>query len=196
MAHQVVRAALLLLVIVAVEASAPPPRGVTIGYATYQGTGCNYYNSNLFRSDDYTTVGFLLDGMVAATSSLAARRANCAISFSLHDPGGRSVAITKATVSGFADINHDSRGTYEVKYCFAGQTGTATIERKIEGPYVGSFKYTDDFLTVVSSECSNAVNVLNVKTVVRVDGPKALMGMDGNDNKFKISLNLRWSRCS
>ncbi|GBG66769.1 hypothetical protein CBR_g68755 [Chara braunii] len=185
----------LLLVVVVVQASAQAPPEVTISYVNYAGSGCNYQNTNYVLSNDYKTVTFMFGGMVATTDgSLADKRKHCQMSFNMIYPDGWSVSIGQATGRGFADIAKDSTGIYESHYYFSGQTGTATIERKIGGPQVGSFEFTDDFLTFVWSECNNAPN-LNIKTVVRVEGAKAVMALDSQDTKFQLIFNLQWRQC-
>ncbi|GBG81873.1 hypothetical protein CBR_g34057 [Chara braunii] len=195
MARQVVLAAVLLLIAAAVLASAQTPTEVTIGWVTYAGNGCNYDNTNWVLSNDYKTVTFMFGGMVATTDgSLADKRKSCQMSFSVNYPDGWSVSIGQATGRGFADIAENSDGIYETHYYFSGQTGTAMVERKIKGPKVGSFEFTDDFLTLVWSECNNAPN-LNIKTVVRVEGQKAVMALDSQDTKFQLIFNLQWRQC-
>ncbi|GBG66721.1 hypothetical protein CBR_g68705 [Chara braunii] len=185
----------LLLVVVAVQASAQAPPEVTISYVNYAGSGCNYQNTNYVLSNDYKTVTFMFGGMVATTDgSLADKRKSCQMSFNMIYPDGWSFSIGQATGRGFADIAKDSAGIYESHYYFSGQTGTARIERKIGGPKVGSFEFTDDFLTFVWSECNNAPN-LNIKTVVRVEGAKAVMALDSHDTKFQLIFNLQWRQC-
>ncbi|GBG68037.1 hypothetical protein CBR_g1157 [Chara braunii] len=193
MARQVVLAAVLLM-ITAVQASAQTPTEVTIGYVTYAGNGCNYDN-NYVLSNDYKTITFIFDGMVATTDgSLANKREHCQMSFSMNYPDGWSVSIGQATGRGLADIAKNSEGIYETHYYFSRQTGTAMVERKMKVPKVGSFEFTEDFLTLVWSECNNAPN-LNIKTVVRLEGTKAMMALDSEDTQFQLIYNLQWRQC-
>ncbi|GBG71776.1 hypothetical protein CBR_g9185 [Chara braunii] len=185
----------LLLVGVAVQASAQAPPEVTISYVVYQGSGCNYENTNYVLSNDYKMVTFIFGGMVATTDGLpAGKRKSCQMSFYINYPDGWSVSIGQATARWFADIAQDSAGIYEVHYYLSGQTGTAMIERKIQGPYTGSFEFTDDFRRLVWSECNNTPN-LNIKMVVRVEGKKAVMGIDSVDCNPVLILNLQWKKC-
>ncbi|GBG71805.1 hypothetical protein CBR_g9214 [Chara braunii] len=185
----------LLLVGVAVQASAQAPPEVTISYVSYQGSGCNYENTNYVLSNDYKMVTFIFGGMVATTDgSLADMRKSCQMSFYMNYPDGWTVSIGQATARWFADIAQYSAGIYEIHYYLSGQTGTARIERKIQGRYTGSFEFTDDFLTLVWSECNNTPN-LNIKVVVRVEGKKAVMAFDSVDCKPVLILNLQWKKC-
>ncbi|GBG71774.1 hypothetical protein CBR_g9183 [Chara braunii] len=185
-----------VLVGVAVLASAEAPPEVTISYVTYMGSGCKYDNTNWVLSNDYKTVTFIFGGMVASTdASLAEKRKACQMSFNMIYPDGWSVSLGQATGRGFAEIGEESAGIYESHYYFSGQTGTAMIERKIQGAFTGSFEFTDYFLTLVWSECNNAPN-LNIKVVVRVDGKKATMALDSADTKFQLIFNLQWKRCA
>eukprot|EP00244_Chara_vulgaris_P001088 TRINITY_DN1171_c0_g1_i8.p2 TRINITY_DN1171_c0_g1~~TRINITY_DN1171_c0_g1_i8.p2 ORF type:complete len:197 (-),score=38.44 TRINITY_DN1171_c0_g1_i8:437-1027(-) len=186
--------AAVLLMMVALPASAQPSE-VTISYVNYQGTGCKWQNTNYALSNDYKTVTFMFGGMVATTDGgLADKRKTCQMSFNINYPDGWSFSLGQATGRGFADIAKHSHGIYESHYYFSGQTGTAIIERKIKGPKVGSFEFTDDFLTIVWSECNKAPN-LNIKTVVRVEGKKAVMALDSHDTKFQLIFNLQWRKC-
>eukprot|EP00244_Chara_vulgaris_P001087 TRINITY_DN1171_c0_g1_i7.p2 TRINITY_DN1171_c0_g1~~TRINITY_DN1171_c0_g1_i7.p2 ORF type:complete len:198 (-),score=32.12 TRINITY_DN1171_c0_g1_i7:437-1030(-) len=194
MAHQAVLAAVLLM-IVAVHANAHTPPEVTISWVNYAGSGCSYENTNYAISNDYKTVTFMFGGMVATTDEgLNGKRKTCQMSLNMVYPDGWSVSLGQATGRGFADIAKHSHGIYESHYYFSGQTGTAIIERKIKGPKVGSFEFTDDFLTIVWSECNKAPN-LNIKTVVRVEGKKAVMALDSHDTKFQLIFNLQWRKC-
>ncbi|GBG93043.1 hypothetical protein CBR_g58377 [Chara braunii] len=183
------------MIVVAVQASAQAPPQVTIRYVIYAGSGCTYENTNYVLSNDYKTATFMFGGMVATTDgSLADKRRNCQMSFSLNYPDGWSVSIGRATGRVFADIAERSEGIYETQYYFSGQMGTAMIERKITGPKVGSFEFTDDFLTLVWSQCNKVPN-LNIKTVVRVEGEKAVMALDSHGTKFQLIFNLQWRQC-
>ncbi|GBG68168.1 hypothetical protein CBR_g2719 [Chara braunii] len=187
-------AAVVLTMIAALPASAQPPE-VTINSVVYAGSGCNYENSNWVLSNDFKTLTFMFGGMVATTDgSLADKRKHCQLSFYLNYPDGWSVSLGQATGRGFADIAKKSKGFYETHYYFSGQPGTAKVERTIKGPQVGSFEFTDDFVTVVWSECNNAPN-LNIKTVVRVEGTKAVMALDSHDTKFQLIFNCKWKAC-
>ncbi|GBG81877.1 hypothetical protein CBR_g34061 [Chara braunii] len=191
MARQVVLAAVVLMIAAAVQANAQTPTEVTIGYVTYAGNGCNYDNTNWVLSNDYKTVSFMFGGMVGTTDgSLADKRKFCQMSFSMSYPDGWSVSIGQATGRGFGDIPKDSEVIYETHYYFSGQTGTAMVERKIKGPMVGSFEYTDDFRTLVWSECNNAPK-LNIKTVVR----PGVMAVDSQDSKFQLIFHFGWRQC-
>ncbi|GBG81880.1 hypothetical protein CBR_g34064 [Chara braunii] len=191
MARQVVLAAVLLMIAAAVQVSAQTPTEVTIGYVTYAGNGCNSDNTNWVLSNDYKTVTFILGGMVATKDgSLADKRKACQMSLSMNYTDGWSVSIGQATARGFADIPKNSEGIYETHYYFSGQTGTAMAERKIKGPMVGSFEFTDDFLPLVWSKCNNAAD-LNIKTVVT----SGVVALDFQDTKFQLIYNLRWRQC-
>ncbi|GBG71799.1 hypothetical protein CBR_g9208 [Chara braunii] len=183
-----------LLVMVALPTRAQPTE-VTISYVTYQGSGCNYENTNWVLSNDYKTVTFMFGGMVATTDAgLAGQRKACQMSFNMVYPDGWSVSLGKATGRGFADIAKKSKGIYESQYYFSGQTGTASLARIIPGPQTGNFEFTDVFLTSVWSQCNNAPN-LNIKVVVRVEGKKAVMALDSQDTKFQMIFNLQWKKC-
>ncbi|GBG68151.1 hypothetical protein CBR_g2702 [Chara braunii] len=186
--------AAVLLLIVALQASAQPPE-VTISYVTYAGSGCNGENTNYALSNDNKVVTFMFGGMVATTDEgLAGKRKHCQMSFNMVYPDGWSVSIGQATGRGFANIAKKSKGHYESHYYFAGQTGTASLAREVPGPQTGNFEFTDDFLTIVWSECNNAPN-LNIKVVVRVEGKKAVMALDSQDTRFQLAFNLQWTTC-
>uniref|UniRef100_A0A388LFU6 NADH:ubiquinone oxidoreductase intermediate-associated protein 30 domain-containing protein n=1 Tax=Chara braunii TaxID=69332 RepID=A0A388LFU6_CHABU len=187
--------AAVLLIAAASSTSAFCPPKVTIDSVTYGGTGCNWQNTNYVFSPDYSTVTFIFGGMVATTDGgLANTRKFCQLSFALKYPKGWIFTLGKATGRGFAAIGKHSLGVYESSYYFSGQTGTCTISRKFYGPQSKSFEATDNFLTMVWSQCNGVPN-LNIKTVVRVQGGKAAMFLDSHDTKFRLAFGILWKKC-
>eukprot|EP00244_Chara_vulgaris_P006902 TRINITY_DN25_c0_g1_i13.p1 TRINITY_DN25_c0_g1~~TRINITY_DN25_c0_g1_i13.p1 ORF type:complete len:199 (+),score=30.21 TRINITY_DN25_c0_g1_i13:119-715(+) len=185
--------AVVLCAATSAQAGAPPK--VTIRDVVYGGTGCNYQNTNLAFLNNYQTVTAIFGGMVATTDSgLPGRRKFCQLSFYLDYPNGWSLTLLQVTGRGFCEIAKYSKVYYETQYYFSGQQGTATVRRTISGPQLGNFEFTDKFLTLVYSQCNSAPN-LNIKTVVRVDGKKAVMGVDSSDTKFQLLFACIWKKC-
>ncbi|GBG88440.1 hypothetical protein CBR_g47140 [Chara braunii] len=187
MASQVVLAGVLLMLAAGVQASAQTPPEVTIDSITYGGSGCGFDDTDYALSNDYKTVNFTFDGMVATTDG--DRKKACQISFALNYPDGWSFSVGQATANVHFDIVKNSVGIYRTVCYFSGQSGTTMIERKIEGPRVGSLEITEDFQTPLWSDCNSKPN-LNMKLEVGVEGEKAVMGLD----KFH-HVNLLWRQC-
>ncbi|GBG87636.1 hypothetical protein CBR_g45789 [Chara braunii] len=179
---------------VATPALAGPPK-VTISSVAYGGSGCSWSDSTYVLSPDYTVLTFIFGNLIATTDAgLLGQRKTCQISLSLDYPPSWSVTLGSVTGRGFTDIAKDSKGVYETQFYFSGQTGTPTITRTFAGPRTGNFEVTDKFLTVVYSQCNDTPN-LNIKHVVRVEGSKAVVGLDSSDSKFKLLFSLLWKKC-
>ncbi|GBG66787.1 hypothetical protein CBR_g68775 [Chara braunii] len=190
----VIMAALLLLIAAATPALAQPP-SVSINWVTFGGTGCSWSNSNYVYSSDSKTITFIFGGMVATTDGvLADKRKACQISMSVNYPDGWSYTLGQVTGRGFADVAAGSKGVYETQFYFSGQTGTPSVSRTLTGKYVDSFEFTDYFTTSVWSQCNNTPN-LNIKSVVRVEGSKAVMALDSSDTKFQLVYYFNWKQC-
>ncbi|GBG71793.1 hypothetical protein CBR_g9202 [Chara braunii] len=176
------------------SAGGAPPK-VSIRGLTFAGTGCSWSDSNYAFSNNYQTVTFIFGGLVATTDSgLAGRRKFCQLSFYLDYPNGWSFTLGQVTGRGFASIGKGSKGVYETQFYFSGQTGTPTVRRTIYGKQEGNFEFTDKFLTFVYSQCNSAPN-LNIKSVVRVEGKKAVIGLDSSDTKFQLKFACIWKKC-
>ncbi|GBG89885.1 hypothetical protein CBR_g49734 [Chara braunii] len=171
------------------------PRKVAITSVTYGGTGCNWTDTSYVLSPDYTILTFIFGNLIATTDSgMLGLRKFCQISLSLDYPRRWSLTLGSVTGRGFADISAASQGVYETQFYFSGQLGTPTITRTIPGPQTGNFEVTDNFLTLVYSKCHETPN-LNIKHVVRVEGSKALVGVDSSDSTFKLLFGLLWKKC-
>eukprot|EP00244_Chara_vulgaris_P013175 TRINITY_DN734_c0_g1_i1.p1 TRINITY_DN734_c0_g1~~TRINITY_DN734_c0_g1_i1.p1 ORF type:complete len:198 (-),score=28.98 TRINITY_DN734_c0_g1_i1:512-1105(-) len=189
---------LLVTILSAADVAFGQPPKVTIEYVTFQGSGCNWDNTNYDYSSDSTVVTFLFGGMTATTDSgVAGKRKNCVMSFKLSYPNGWSVSMAKVTGRGYAKLDDGVTGAYQASYHFSGQTGTARCKHEATGPMDSNFEYTSRFTDVVWSQCNSAPN-FNLNVEVRVDGPpdaEGLVTVDTVDNKFKLLCYLEWNKC-
>ncbi|GBG83331.1 hypothetical protein CBR_g37044 [Chara braunii] len=179
---------------VATPAFAGPPK-VEISLVVWGGTGCSYSDSSAALPPPYDVLTVLFGNMIATTDKgLPDTRKFCQFSFSLTYPKGWSFTLGTVTGRGFRDVAAGSTGFYETQFYFSGQQGTPTITRTLPGPQKGNFEFTDVFFTEVYSKCNDVPN-LNIKHVVRVEGAKALVGLDSSDSKFELLFAFKWKKC-
>ena len=192
---------LLLLSGAAVAAAAPAQaQQLTLGVATYGGTGCPQGTASVVVSPDAHSLSILYDQYfteVGPGTTLARRSCNLAIP--LHVPSGFSVSIIGIHYRGFNFLEPGASSTFRVEYFFAGGQGPV-FTRNFAGPVLDDFLIHNDLgvAALVWSACGQDVILRTNSSIVvqQAGGANGLVSVDSEDVDSALVFLLQWQVCT
>ncbi|WP_437878595.1 DUF4360 domain-containing protein [Sorangium sp. So ce513] len=170
---------------------------------TYAGSGCPVGTAAGVISPDQKALTIIFDQFEAQAGPGTARAANrsfCQLAVDLRFDPGWQVALFDATYRGFADLEPSVHALHETSYYFSGSPLTSgPVTWSMIGPFTNNFSRTDNFATMVWSECGT-VRPLNIKTSLFVTNRMAplhsgVLTNDTTDVQVSIQYGLAYRRC-
>jgi hypothetical protein len=170
---------------------------------TYGGNGCPGGSATGMISPDQKALTVIFDQFQAKAGpgvSISDNRAFCQLLVDLRFDPGWQVSIFDATFRGFADLQKGVVGTHQTSYYFSGSPLTSgPVSWTMTGPFSGNFTRTDQFATVVWSDCGS-VRPLNIKTNLYVTNRnvpmnEGILTNDTTDLRVRITYGLDFRRC-
>jgi hypothetical protein len=197
--------------------SIPDPNSIYIENITANGTGCPAGTVAASITPDGSTMELTFsafDASAGGGTPVSQERKNCAISFTLHVPGGLTYALAQADYNGFAQLDPGVTATEKTTYYIAGSPATtatfstvltATTPTADGGNYVDGDNYsrTDQFglASLVWAPCgvdsiaivNSSVNVNNAATAGHTG--YGYISLDEMDFGAAVVFHFNWQHC-
>jgi hypothetical protein len=195
------RAWLLALSIIAISLPAYSQSGLSLGRASYGGTGCPAGTATVALSRDKKSLGLRFDRYEVAAGGGTGRtfdRKSCNLAIPLSVPSGISVAVVAAEYRGVNRLPASAKAQFRAEYFFAGGRGPVAT-RAFNGPLQGRFAFGDKVTakTRVWSACGADV-ILRTDTSLRVSTAAkraASSSIKSQEIKTAIVYSLQWRNC-
>jgi hypothetical protein len=184
----------------------PPPDRIVIDVVTVNGSGCPAGTAAIAVAQDNTAFTVTYSDYLAQVGVGAKPtdwRKNCQLSLRVHVPQGFTYAIAQADFRGFAHLERGASGLERANYYFQGQSPTAYVNHRFNGPYDDSWQATDwtDLPALVFAPCGVYRN-FNINTELRVSAgtsnpnrTTSFMTMDSTDGSISTIYHFHWKRC-
>ena len=190
---------LLALSIIAISLPAYAQSGLSLGKASYGGTGCPAGTAAVALSSDKKSLSLRFDRYeVQAGGSRTFDRKSCNLAVPLRVPSGLSVAVVAVQYRGVNRLPPGAKAQFRAEYFFAGGQGPVST-RTFNGPLQGRFSFADK-LTAKSrvwSACGADV-ILRTNTSLRVSTAAkraASSSVRSQEIKSAIVYSLQWRNC-
>jgi hypothetical protein len=187
-----------------VPAKVPPGR-ITVSVVTVLGTGCPMHTAAVAAAADntaFTVTYSAFTAMAGPGAQPTDSRKNCQIAVEVNYPQGFTFAIAQVDYRGFADLAASDVGTEQANYYFQGDSETAHVSHRFNGPRRAGWQATDatTLASLVWAPCGERRDV-NINAELRVDKGTASprkqssMTMDSTDGSIKNLYHLAWKTC-
>lgn len=193
------RAWLLALTIIAMSLPAYAQSGLSLGKASYGGTGCPAGTASIALSRDKRSISLRFDRYEAkASGGRSFDRKSCNLAIPLSVPSGISVSVVSAEYRGFNRLPAGAKAQFRAEYFFAGGRGPV-LSRAFEGPLQGRFSLAGRVTarSAVWSGCGADV-ILRTNTSLRVStsGRRAASSsIRSQEIRTAIVYRLQWRKC-
>lgn len=174
---------------------------ISLGDASYGGTGCPAGTAAVALSDDQKSLSILFDKFVAeagGSTNKSSDRKVCNVAIPVHVPQGLSVSVLAIDYRGYNDIPAGAKSTFHVEYFFADQKGP-TFDKAFDGPVSDDYTISNSLTAnaLVWSKCGAQV-ILRTNPSIRVQtkqNKEASASVDSEDVSAALVYTLQWKAC-
>ncbi|MHB1111417.1 MAG: DUF4360 domain-containing protein [Devosia sp.] len=195
------RAWLLVLAIIAISLPAHAQSGLSLGRASYGGTGCPAGTATVALSLDKKRLSLRFDRYEVAAGGGTGRtfdRKSCNLAIPLGVPSGISVSVIAIEYRGVNRLPAGAKAQFRVESFFAGGQGPV-LTRVFNGPLRGRFSFADTMTakSAIWSACGADV-ILRTNTSLRVTTTAksaAVSSIKSQEIRTAIVYRLQWRNC-